>query len=314
MSRLPRTMLRSPSIMTITLVRLTPITFKSSVCSPRVIDEPVAISNRVVADRRLRAVQYFRCSLDGVFLEAASAPRGFNLQFIVPPDRRLHQLPPPVMPGKVSLRVPLLGKHTPLGKLQTRIYQPARRRLVRNSATVDGPRDGKRIAGQPVAPAFELVQPVPPELPLLRGLVGRLLGNERATLFRVQNLVEANRGHVASHVAGSNPLHGNTPRNTGGHVASCFTPGRPVKTREVPIPSMFLAILRRQYRRIHALHGADRRARHHPPHGGEAALRHRAGLPADRARDARTSSARGLAHAAVQIGAGGHRLRQEQSR
>src|SRR5262245_30030118 len=63
-------------------------------------------------------------------------------------------------------------------------------------------------------------------------------------------------------------------------------------------------------RRIHDLYGPDRRARHHPPHGGEAALRHRAGLPADRACDARTSPARGLAHAAVQIGAGDHRLRQ----
>src|SRR5262249_33745558 len=57
-------------------------------------------------------------------------------------------------------------------------------------------------------------------------------------------------------------------------------------------------------------HGADRRARHHPPHTGEAALRYRAGLPADRARDARTPPARGLAYAAVQIGAGDHRLRQ----
>ena len=48
-------------------------------------------------------------------------------------------------------------------------------------------------------------------------------------------------------------------------------------------------------RRLHALHGADRRAGDHPPHGDEAAVRHRARLPADRARNARAPAARGLA-------------------
>ena len=79
-------MLRSPSIMTITLVRHTPIAFKSSAHSPCLIDKPMAVSNRVVANRRLRLVQYFRRSLDRVFVEVAGAPRGLNLQFIVPPD------------------------------------------------------------------------------------------------------------------------------------------------------------------------------------------------------------------------------------
>ena len=67
-------------------------------------------------------------------------------------------------------------------------------------------------------------------------------------------------------------------------------------------------------RRLHHRHGADRRARHHPPHGGEAALRHRARLPADRADRARAPAARGVAEAAVQLGAGADRLRQGQSR
>ena len=48
------------------------------------------------------------------------------------------------------------------------------------------------------------------------------------------------------------------------------------------------------------LHGADRRARDHAPHGGEAALRHRARLPADRAGRARAHAARGRARRAVQ--------------
>ena len=67
-------------------------------------------------------------------------------------------------------------------------------------------------------------------------------------------------------------------------------------------------------RRLHARHGADRRARHHPPHGGEAALQHRARLPADRAGDARASAARGVAEIGIPLGEGPDRRRQGQSR
>ena len=67
-------------------------------------------------------------------------------------------------------------------------------------------------------------------------------------------------------------------------------------------------------RRLHHRHGADRRARHHPPHGGEAALRHRARLPADRAGGARAFAARGFAAAAGQVGQGADRLCQGPSR
>src|SRR5262245_58957358 len=59
--------------------------------------------------------------------------------------------------------------------------------------------------------------------------------------------------------------------------------------------------------------GADRRARDQPPHGDEAALRHRARPAAGRAGDARASPACGLADAAVQVGARGHRLREGKS-
>ena len=65
---------------------------------------------------------------------------------------------------------------------------------------------------------------------------------------------------------------------------------------------------------LHARHGADRRARHHAPHRQEAALRHRARLPADRADHARPSSARGFAQTAGQVDPGADRLCQGQSR
>ena len=67
-------------------------------------------------------------------------------------------------------------------------------------------------------------------------------------------------------------------------------------------------------RRLHARHRADRRAGDHPPHGGEAALCHREGLPADRADRARASDARGVAEVGHQIGEGADREGQGQSR
>ena len=54
-------------------------------------------------------------------------------------------------------------------------------------------------------------------------------------------------------------------------------------------------------RRLHARRRADRRAGHHPAHGGEAALQHREGLAADRADRARPPHARGRAEVANSI-------------
>ena len=55
---------------------------------------------------------------------------------------------------------------------------------------------------------------------------------------------------------------------------------------------------------------ADRRAGDHPPHGGEAALRHRARFPPGDTCDARPSPARRVADPAISIGAGADRLCQ----
>ena len=67
-------------------------------------------------------------------------------------------------------------------------------------------------------------------------------------------------------------------------------------------------------RRLHARRRPDRRAGDHPPHGGEAALQHRARSHADRADRARPSDARGVAEVGLQVGEGSDRLRQGQSR
>ena len=60
-------------------------------------------------------------------------------------------------------------------------------------------------------------------------------------------------------------------------------------------------------------HRADRRARHQPQHGAEAALCHREGPPADRADRARPSDARGVAEVRHQVGEGIDRQGQGQS-